>query len=149
MRWIDIENMSPSRKGTTRRNEARERNTTRLSDPSVGTSLGSSTRCSPKSVSTELALKRGIPKPRSVRDRSLKRNYGGPKSHPTKSNSKNYEQSTYMGLIRLKFPAGCSDSPNVSNSTMFSGRTVKQVEQVSRDSDPFGWIFHTAYRLKN
>src|SRR5437899_3256118 len=116
--------MSPSRKGTTRRNEARERNTTRLSDPSVGTSLGSSTRCSPKSVSTELALKRGIPKPRSVRDRSLKRNYGGQKSHPTKSNSKNYEQSTYMGLIRLKFPAGCSD---FYNSTIFASRSISRL----------------------
>ena len=42
----------------------------------------------------------------------LKRKYGGQKSHPRKSNSKNYEQSAYMRLIRLKFPAGCSEHPS-------------------------------------
>src|ERR1044071_5036919 len=101
--------MSPSRKGTTRRNAARERSITRLSDPSVGTSRGSSTRCSPKSASTESALKRGIPKPRSVRDRSLKRKYGGKKFPAKKQNNKSTSRALKRHHHRLKFPAGWSD----------------------------------------
>src|SRR6267378_5697897 len=87
--------MCRSRRGTMKRNEARERSTN-------------------KNGSMRFVLKRGIPKPRSVRDRSLKRKYGGRKSRAKKQNNKSTSRARRRHH-RLKFPAGCSDLPKSTN----------------------------------
>src|SRR5918993_4206261 len=98
--------MCPSRRGTTRRNEARERSTTRRSELWAGTCAGSFIRCSRKIASTRFARKKGIPRPRSVRDRALKRKYGGRKSQAKKRNNRIYEQSAQKTASPLEISSG-------------------------------------------
>src|SRR5439155_26780073 len=78
-RWTVIESMCPSRRDTTRRNEARGKNTIRRFELWDATSAESFTRCSKKNANTRFAPKKGIPRPRSGRDRRLKRKYGSRK----------------------------------------------------------------------
>src|SRR5882724_9248359 len=111
--------MCRSRRGTMKRNEARERSTTRRFEPWVDTCLGSSTKCSPKNATMRYALKRGIPKPRSVRDRSLKRKYGGRKSQSKKRNNKSTNRARKRRLSPLEISSGMFRLSNLANLDNF------------------------------
>ena len=77
--WIVIENMSPSRRATTRRNEAKEKSTTRRFELWGATSAGSFISCSKKNASMRFGLKKGIPSQGQSEIVALKRKYGGRK----------------------------------------------------------------------
>src|SRR5438876_5031432 len=93
--------MCPSRRDTTRRNEARGKNTIRRFELWDATSAESFTSCSKKNGSTRFAPKKGIPRPRSGRDRRLKRKYGSRKFQTKEKITKFTTRARNRGLLEI------------------------------------------------